>query len=100
MTQGPKLFAKNCASCHRYEGHNGLGLAVKDAQAASDQNTGQIKALKSSKTITRNTILHVTNQPKGTPIGGRLQVSSATGSRKTPLPGALIRPGRPLRPAR
>ncbi len=36
LTQGPKLFAKNCASCHRYEGHNGLGLAVKDPQSAAD----------------------------------------------------------------
>lgn len=36
LTQGPKLFAKNCASCHRYDGHNGLGLAVKDPQSAAD----------------------------------------------------------------
>src|SRR6185295_5633791 len=25
-TQGPKLFAKNCASCHRYDSHDGRGL--------------------------------------------------------------------------
>lgn len=36
LIQGPKLFAKNCASCHRYDGHNGLGLAVSDAQSAPD----------------------------------------------------------------
>jgi ubiquinol-cytochrome c reductase cytochrome b subunit len=36
LTQGPKLFAKNCASCHRYDGHNGLGELVKDAQAAAE----------------------------------------------------------------
>ena len=36
LTQGPKLFAKNCASCHRYDGHNGMGAMVKDAQAASE----------------------------------------------------------------
>ena len=36
LTQGPKLFAKNCASCHRYDGHNGLGLAVNDPQSAAD----------------------------------------------------------------
>ena len=33
FTQGPKLFSKNCASCHRY---NGTGGSVKDPQAASD----------------------------------------------------------------
>jgi ubiquinol-cytochrome c reductase cytochrome b subunit len=36
FVQGPKLFARNCASCHRYDGHNGLGLHPKDSQSASD----------------------------------------------------------------
>ena len=36
LIQGPKLFAKNCASCHRYEGNDGRGNRVKDAQSASD----------------------------------------------------------------
>lgn len=34
--QGPKLFAKNCASCHRYDGHDGQGNPVKDPQSAPD----------------------------------------------------------------
>lgn len=28
LVQGPKLFARHCASCHRYDGHNGLGLVL------------------------------------------------------------------------
>ncbi len=36
LTQGPKLFAKNCASCHRYEGHDGLGGQPKDKASAAD----------------------------------------------------------------
>ena len=36
FTQGPKLFSKNCASCHRYDGHDGTGRPVKDPQAASE----------------------------------------------------------------
>jgi len=28
FTQGPRLFAKNCAACHRYNGHNGRGVLV------------------------------------------------------------------------
>ncbi len=36
FTQGPKLFAKNCASCHRYGGHDGLGGQPKDAPSAAD----------------------------------------------------------------
>jgi len=36
QTQGPKLFAKNCASCHRYGGRNGQGELVKDPQSAAD----------------------------------------------------------------
>jgi ubiquinol-cytochrome c reductase cytochrome b subunit len=35
-TQGPKLFAKNCASCHRYDGHDGLGLVTTNSPSASD----------------------------------------------------------------
>ena len=34
--QGPKLFARNCASCHRYDGHDGLGSPPKDPQSAPD----------------------------------------------------------------
>lgn len=36
LTQGPKLFAKHCASCHRYEGHDGLGNPPKDPQSAAE----------------------------------------------------------------
>lgn len=36
FTQGPKLFAKNCASCHRYDGHDGLGGLPKDPPSAAD----------------------------------------------------------------
>jgi ubiquinol-cytochrome c reductase cytochrome b subunit len=36
LTQGPKLFAKNCASCHRYDGHDGLGGQPKDKISAAD----------------------------------------------------------------
>src|ERR1051326_3093208 len=36
LTQGPKLFAQKCASCHRYDGHDGTGRIPKDPQSASD----------------------------------------------------------------
>lgn len=36
LTQGPKLFAKNCASCHRYDGHDGLGGQPKDPVSGAD----------------------------------------------------------------
>jgi ubiquinol-cytochrome c reductase cytochrome b subunit len=35
-TRGPHLFAQHCASCHRYDGHDGQGRQVAEAQAASD----------------------------------------------------------------
>ncbi|MDH3223655.1 MAG: c-type cytochrome, partial [Gemmatimonadota bacterium] len=35
-TQGPRLFAENCASCHTYEGHDGLGRLPEDEPSASD----------------------------------------------------------------
>jgi ubiquinol-cytochrome c reductase cytochrome b subunit len=36
LTQGPKLFARHCASCHRYDGHNGLGETPADPQSAAE----------------------------------------------------------------
>jgi ubiquinol-cytochrome c reductase cytochrome b subunit len=36
LTQGPALFAKNCASCHRFKGGDGAGHLPKDPQSASD----------------------------------------------------------------
>jgi ubiquinol-cytochrome c reductase cytochrome b subunit len=35
-TQGPKIFADKCASCHRFDGHNGLGVIPKDPPSAPD----------------------------------------------------------------
>lgn len=34
--QGPKIFARNCASCHKYDGHDGLGLVTTNAPSAPD----------------------------------------------------------------
>ncbi|MDX1952036.1 MAG: cytochrome b N-terminal domain-containing protein, partial [Verrucomicrobiota bacterium] len=34
--QGPVLFSKHCASCHRYGGHDGLGFVSSEPQSASD----------------------------------------------------------------
>jgi len=36
LTQGPKLFAARCATCHRYDGHDGTGRLPNDPQSASD----------------------------------------------------------------
>ena len=38
FTQGPVLFAKHCASCHRYDGHNGRGVVLKQ----TDEKTGEV----------------------------------------------------------
>ena len=34
--QGPQIFADKCASCHRYDGHDGMGSTVEDEPSASD----------------------------------------------------------------
>lgn len=36
LTQGPRLFARHCSSCHRYDGHDGTGLAVSGSPTAPD----------------------------------------------------------------
>jgi ubiquinol-cytochrome c reductase cytochrome b subunit len=36
LTQGPRLFARHCAKCHRVDGHDGLGRPEAREQRASD----------------------------------------------------------------
>lgn len=36
LTQAPRLFARNCASCHRYGGHDGMGVIPADGASAPD----------------------------------------------------------------
>jgi ubiquinol-cytochrome c reductase cytochrome b subunit len=36
LTQGPRLFAANCASCHRFDGHDGLGNTPSEEVRAAD----------------------------------------------------------------
>lgn len=36
LTQGRRLFASRCASCHRYDGHDGLGGQPSDPPSAPD----------------------------------------------------------------
>ena len=36
LTQGPRIFEANCAQCHRFQGHDGLGGQPADPPSASD----------------------------------------------------------------
>jgi ubiquinol-cytochrome c reductase cytochrome b subunit len=36
LSRGPGIFAASCASCHRYEGHDGLGAVPEEEPSASD----------------------------------------------------------------
>ncbi len=36
LTQGPRLFASQCASCHTYAGHDGLGAPFTEPPSAPD----------------------------------------------------------------
>lgn len=36
VTQGPRLFAQKCASCHAFEGHDGLGQPLATPASAAD----------------------------------------------------------------
>lgn len=39
FTQGPRLFAKYCASCHRWDGHNGRGVFLQDLDPETKAKT-------------------------------------------------------------
>lgn len=49
FTQGPRLFAKHCAACHRWNGHNGRGVIVEElvTVAAADETTSEPKQYES-----------------------------------------------------
>jgi ubiquinol-cytochrome c reductase cytochrome b subunit len=36
FTQGPRIFSRTCASCHRWDGHDGLGNQLTDTITAAD----------------------------------------------------------------
>jgi len=36
FTQGPRIFAAQCASCHAFGGHNGMGAPLTDKPTAAD----------------------------------------------------------------
>lgn len=36
FTQGPRLFSKHCAACHRYNGHDGRGNLITEKASDSD----------------------------------------------------------------
>ena len=36
LIQGPKLFAQHCASCHRFDGHDGMGRELAEPPSAAD----------------------------------------------------------------
>jgi ubiquinol-cytochrome c reductase cytochrome b subunit len=37
FTQGPRLFAKHCASCHRFDGHDGRGRTMSEIDPQTDE---------------------------------------------------------------
>lgn len=41
MLQGPKIFAENCAACHRYNGHDGMGNQVVETDADGNRVPAQ-----------------------------------------------------------
>jgi len=43
LTQGPKVFAANCSSCHRYNGHDGTGRAVTVVANTSEASGAERK---------------------------------------------------------
>ncbi len=41
--QGPRLFARNCAPCHRYDGHDGTGREVVKIEKKKDGTKERVK---------------------------------------------------------
>ncbi len=39
LTQGPRLFARHCSSCHRYDGHDGTGRMIVITKGEGEHKT-------------------------------------------------------------
>ena len=72
-TRGAELFKVKCASCHRYNGHDGTGRPVADAATASDLGTF----------ATRDWMRGILTDPAGPKHFGHTQNSAEVGDRFT-----------------
>jgi ubiquinol-cytochrome c reductase cytochrome b subunit len=72
-TRGAALFKVKCASCHRYDGHDGTGKSVADAATAADLGTFG----------TRDWIRGMLTEPAGPKSFGATQNSAEVGARFT-----------------
>jgi ubiquinol-cytochrome c reductase cytochrome b subunit len=58
FTQGPKLFARHCASCHRYDGHDGMGSMPLSAYTVQTNETlaqiGEVHQMSEQEILTLN----------------------------------------------
>ncbi len=73
--QGPRLFAAHCASCHRYHGHNGLGITPEAPPTSSDLagygTRGWIRALLENPMA--DTRFGLMKKPDGKPAHTRMR---------------------------
>lgn len=44
FTQGPRLFAQHCSSCHRYDGHDGRGMLVTEMKEDNGKKVSVVAA--------------------------------------------------------
>ena len=69
LTQGPKLFAKNCASCHRYNGHDGTGNVPSTThEAKGNEALADIAKL---YRMTEASLIRLNNLKAGRAIAGQ-----------------------------
>jgi hypothetical protein len=100
LTQGPRLFAKNCASCHRYDGHDGTGNVpsttheVERGQAVAD--------IAKRYQMTEESLIQLNNLKAGRVIVGRaltgFTISAAPNSKTAKWHGSSRRTSPDFRP--
>jgi ubiquinol-cytochrome c reductase cytochrome b subunit len=69
LTQGPKLFAKNCASCHRYDGHDGTGTIPSTTHEVKQNET--LDEIAKRFRMTEESLIRLNNLKAGRVIAGQ-----------------------------
>ncbi len=75
QTRGPQLFAQHCAACHRFDGHDGLGMTPSEPATSSDlagyASRSWIRALLTNPMNER--FFGLMRKPDGTPAHTRMK---------------------------
>jgi ubiquinol-cytochrome c reductase cytochrome b subunit len=75
LTQGPRLFARNCASCHRYDGHDGAGRIPTEVYVVKPGDS--LAQIAKAKGITEQQLVSLNGLKAGSLAAGQTLITQS-----------------------